>query len=282
MSIFISVVVTTYNWPEALKMVLQSLINQSDRSFEVIIADDGSKKETRDLITAYAARAPFSIKHSWQEDKGFRPARSRNRAVSLSEGQYLLFIDGDCCLLADFVASHRRLMETGWFISGKRCFLKKGFSKRILDQQIAHYRWSRKRWFLQSLCGACNRPFQFLTLPVRTPWRQRTPRQWEGVQTCNLGVWKKDFLAVDGFDLYYQNYGLEDSDFVIRLMRTGVYRKRADYTSPVLHFYHPRPGSNESHNNRGQFDALLADDGRIKPGSGFSDTHQDFSSRAAQ
>ncbi len=271
MPVIISVVVTTYNWPQSLKAVLESLIGQLDRHFEVIIADGGSKQETRDLVAAYGARAPFPIRHSWQEDKGFRLSRSRNQAVSLSEGDYLVFIDGDCCLLADFMTSHRRLMEKGWFISGKRCFLKKGFSEKILSQQIAHYRWSRKRWFFRSLCGACNRPFQFLNLPVSTSWRKNIPRQWEGSQTCNLGVWKEDFLAVNGFDMDYQTYGLEDSDFIIRLMRAGIYRKRADYTSPVLHFYHRRLSTDQNRHNRRQFEALLADESRIMPVSGYSE-----------
>ena len=111
--VLISIIVSTYNWPEALGPVLDSLMLQSDQDIEVIIADDGSGAKTARLINEKTAVAPFPVKHFWQEDRGFRLARSRNGAVALAAGDYLLFIDGDCAVLPDFVASHRVLMEYG-------------------------------------------------------------------------------------------------------------------------------------------------------------------------
>lgn len=273
----ISVIVSTYNWPEALGPVLDSLIRQSDGRFEVIIADDGSRQETGDLIAGYAARAPFPIRHFWQEDQGFRVARCRNGAASLARGDYILFMDGDCCVLADFVSSHRALAEPGWFVTGRRCFLKKRFSESLMKKnRCAHYTWSRGRWLLRGVFGACNRPFQFLRLHRTDAQRKRQAENWERAQTCNLGVWKDSFHLVDGFDASYENHGFEDSDFILRLIRAGVRRKTADYTSPVLHFYHGRGDEDRMDikgDNPRRFKALMEDRNRSLPVIGYSDSH---------
>ena len=109
----ISLIITTYNWPQALDLVLRSLEKQQDENFEVIIADDGSKADTAKLVEAFANRVVFPVKHYWHKDDGFRVAAARNGAVALADGEYLVFIDGDCCLLPCFVAWHRKLAEEG-------------------------------------------------------------------------------------------------------------------------------------------------------------------------
>jgi GT2 family glycosyltransferase len=269
-----SVIVSTYNWPEALSLVLDSLRYQTRRDFEVIVADDGSKQETRDLIRRFALESGLTVKHFWQQDDGFRPSRSRNGAVSLAEGGYLIFVDGDCCLLPDFVASHLALAEQGWFVAGRRCYLKRGMTDRILRRSLAHYRWPKVLWFLLALTGQSNRPFQFVSLPVSDSKRKRRADKWEKVQTCNLGVWRTDFIAVDGFDISYEGHGMEDSDFVLRLIRAGLGRKDADHTSPVLHLFHPRRDSTTSdgvHPNAARFQDLTDSERKLSV-RGLADT----------
>ncbi len=269
----ISVVVSTYNWAEALGMVLDSFDYQTDRNFEVIVADDGSHEDTRKLVEEKSVNASYPIKHFWQQDQGFRAARSRNGAVSLAAGDYFIITDGDCCVLPDFIESHRRLMEPGWFVTGKRCFLKKGFSANVLARRIAHYRWSKGAWFVKSLMGASNRAAQFLPIPVSDTRRRRMPTEWDNAQTCNLAVWREDFMAVDGFDAAYEGHGKEDSDFIVRIIRSGVKRKTAEYTSPVLHFYHGRRGKDYAvlGENPKRLGELLEDKERTKPIIGYSD-----------
>src|SRR5262245_47164724 len=91
----ISVIVTTYNWPEALTAVLRGLRDQEDRNCEIVVAADGSDHPTRDVIS-YTPSHGLRVKHVWHEDRGFRLAEIRNRAVLESEGDYLIFLDGDC------------------------------------------------------------------------------------------------------------------------------------------------------------------------------------------
>src|SRR5674476_543524 len=104
----ISVIVTTYNWPLALRLCLESLFSQQDHNFEIIIADDGSSPANLELTQAYCADSPVSISYIHHDDHGFRAGTIRNKAAAQSKGEYLLFIDCDCVLLPDFISRHRQ------------------------------------------------------------------------------------------------------------------------------------------------------------------------------
>ncbi len=122
----IAVIVTTYNRPDALAAVLEGYLAQTDSDFELLVADDGSTKETAEVVRQFRARASFPIHHVWQEDAGFRAAAIRNRALAATDADYIVFTDGDCVPPPDFVACHRRLGERGWFLSGNRLMLHAG------------------------------------------------------------------------------------------------------------------------------------------------------------
>ena len=125
-------------------------------------------------------------------------------------------------------------------MAGRRIYLKRNFTKRIFDKNWNFFSWPRTLLFLKGIAGQCNRPFQLVPISRPNAARKKQAKDWEKVQTCNLGVWKEDFYAVDGFDESYVGHGLEDSDFTLRLIRNGVQRKTAEHTSPVLHLYHSR------------------------------------------
>ena len=128
----ISVVVTTYNRPDALRAVLAGLAAQTDHGFEVLVADDGSRDDTRQLVERTAAAFPVPVAHVWQEDEGFRAGAARNRAAAVARGEYLVFLDGDCVPRPDFVAQHRTLAERGWMVAGNRILLSEAFTKLSL------------------------------------------------------------------------------------------------------------------------------------------------------
>jgi glycosyltransferase involved in cell wall biosynthesis len=257
----ISVIVSTYNWPEALRIALESLRAQDDRGFEVVVADDGSAAPTGELVDALAAEFPVPLKHVWRPDKGYRLAAIRNRAIAAAEGEYLVITDGDCFVLPDFVRRHRALAEPGWFVSGKRSYLREGPTHRILARPDRLPAMSRLAWFARSLTNQCTRPFEFVPRPGDA-FRRRRPQDWCAAQTCNLGVWRADCLAVNGFDERYAQHGLEDSDFVLRLIRAGVRRKLGDHASIVLHLHHGRRRGPSDAGNGALFAELVGSDRR--------------------
>lgn len=256
--IFISVIVTTYNRPSALDLVLSSLACQRQAiDFEVIIADDGSGNETSMLIQQWQNRlltVPDSLSfselhHCWQPDEGFRAAASRNRAVARAQGNYLLFLDGDCVVFSDFVARHWRLARRGWFVAGSRLLLDADSTSACLSGKwTSPVTWSWRMWWQAWRKKQVNRLSPLLRLPDGR-WREWRPEQWKGVRTCNLGVWRDDFLAINGFDESFIGWGFEDADLAVRLMATGVYHKTGRLAVPVVHLWHEeRPRQDESRN----------------------------------
>jgi glycosyltransferase involved in cell wall biosynthesis len=233
----ISVIVTTYNRPDALGAVLRGLFAQADRGFEVRVADDGSRTDTRALVESLARGAPVGVHHVWQEDRGFRAGAARNRAAAQSRGDYLVFLDGDCVPRPDFVARHRALSEAGWMVAGNRILLSEAFTRRVLAEETPIHGWSLDRWRVARREGAINRTLPLRTLPLG-PLRKLAARRWQRVRTCNLALWRRDFEAVNGFDEAYEGWGFEDSDLAVRLLNAGVRRKEGAFATGVLHLWH--------------------------------------------
>ena len=242
----ISVIVTTYNWPSALRLCLESLFAQQDNSFEIIIADDGSSPANLELTRAYCADSPVPVSYIHHDNQGFRAGTIRNKAVGQSKGEYLLFIDGDCVLRPDFIVRHRQLATAGCFVPGNRVLLSQAFTRKVIEQQIPLNAKSVYYFIFLWLQKKINRVSAFLYLPLGF-LRRIQPDKWEKAMTCNLGVWKKDFIRVNGFDELFEGWGFEDSDLVIRLIHAGIKRKEGRFAVPVLHLWHP-------HNDRSKHD----------------------------
>ncbi len=131
MAELISLIVTTHEREDALDAVLRSLSTQTDRDFEVIVADDGSGPATADLIESWKPRLGRPLAHAWQPHEGFRASEIRNRAIIASNGSYCIFLDGDCIARPDFVARHRVLAERGWFVTGNRILMSQATCHRL-------------------------------------------------------------------------------------------------------------------------------------------------------
>ena len=236
----VSVVVTTYNWPAALDRVLDSLARQTYRDFEVIVADDGSRNDTAELVAGWVARAPFPLQHVWQKDQGFRAARVRNLGAQAANGDYLLFIDGDCLTLPGFVASHAAQAEAGWFATGRRAQVRERVTAEILERKLAPYALPRWRLIAESPHWLQTRYAQLVTLPIDGVRRSRHVADVRKAESCNLALWRADFERVGGFDETFEGFGCEDVDLCLRLLRAGLKRKSLEHLEPVLHLYHGR------------------------------------------
>ena len=234
----ISVIVTTYEREDALDAVLRSLSRQSDRGFEVVVADDGSGPGTKAVVERWKSLLGVPLSQVWHEHRDFRAGEIRNRAIVASRGAYCLFLDGDCLVRPDFVATHRALAERGWFVTGNRALLSRSLTEQTLREGLEPERWSLGAWFGQRLGGGLNRMASILRLPLG-PLRKLRPQQWEGARSCNLAVWRADIDRVDGFDQAFSGWGKEDSDLLVRLLHAGVRRKDGSFATAVLHLWHP-------------------------------------------
>lgn len=242
----VALIVTTYNRPDALERVLESIEALQRMPDEIVIADDGSDEETQALIGRWKKRLP--LQHAWQEDEGFRAAAARNRAVAMTTADYLVFLDGDCLVEHEFIARHLYLAESGSFVPGSRILISEALTQDILSNHSGVLSWNLFHWFLARVLRRANRMTPFFKLPNGV-WRKWRRKEWRGVRTCNLGVWRKDFEGVNGFDEDFHGWGHEDADLAIRLIRNGVFRKDGNFGLPVLHLWHP--------SNRDQMEPVL-------------------------
>ena len=268
MSELISVIVATYNREDALEAVLRGLSAQSDKRFEAIVADDGSGPPTARVIETWAARVGQRLMHVRHEDRGFRLAEIRNRAILASSGEVCVFLDGDCIPRPGFVAAHRRLAEPGWFVAGNRVLLSDAMTKRILGAHIEPERWSLRSWIPVRLNGEVNRLLPLVTLPLG-PLRRLGGGAWRSARGTNLAIRRSDLDRVDGFDATFSGWGREDSDVIIRLMRAGVRRKDGRFATAVLHLWHPEHDRSRLPENERMLDALVRSR-RVKAMEGLS------------
>jgi glycosyltransferase involved in cell wall biosynthesis len=245
----ISVVITTYNRPDALEAVVRACFMQNDKNFEIIIADDGSTANTRTCVERLAAGAPVPVQHVWQPDRGFRAAMARNRGTLAAKGDYIVFLDGDCIPQRDFIARHRALSQPGYLVSGSRILLSEPLTRRVLEHNIdvaATPLSTRLAWRLR---GDLNKVLQ---LALRWPDLARTSRKfsWRRIKSCNLGVWRTDLERVNGFDESFTGWGHEDSDLVVRLFHAGVMRKDGAFATEVFHLWHREAQRDQETSNR--------------------------------
>lgn len=252
----ISVIVTTYNRDDALDAALRALVHQSDRNFEIVVAEDSARPATASVVKTWAARLPAPVKHVRHEHLGFRGGEIRNRGISASRGELCIFLDGDCLPSADFVARHRALAQPGWFVTGNRILLSRELTDVVLARGLAAEEWSFSTLLRQRARGGINRLLPTLRLPLG-PLRKLNRQSWEGAQTCNLAVARGDLNRIDGFDSAYTGWGLEDSDLVVRLLHAGVRRKDGRFATGVLHLWHDQNDRSQFAANRTRLNEVL-------------------------
>jgi len=225
-----SLVVSTYNWKEALALCLRSIAAQKVLPLEVVVADDGSRGDTAELIRAIAADFPVPLIHAWQKDAGFRLARVRNLGIAASRGDYVIFLDGDLILHPMFVADHLALIRPGIFLQGSRLNASPAESARLLAGGKPKFspfmdmegRYKRKH-------------------ALRLPWiARRKALTAEGGQMmgCNMGIWRTDLDRVNGFDDDYEGWGREDDDISARLKHAGLVRRPLRFAGLAIHLWH--------------------------------------------
>jgi len=234
----ISVLLATYNWPEALQKCLESLAIQTDTDCEIIIADDGSGPSTQSLIERIKPNHPAPILHLWQEDRGFRKTTILNLAIKEVRGNYLIFLDGDCIVQPDFIACHRQLAQKGHLVTGSRVLLSERLSKTILAWPAWSFAKFKARLLQYRLTGGINKYWPIVMKLGDGTWRLYKKFVWRRIKGCNMACWTADAKAIGGFDESMTGWGHEDADFVFRLQHNGVLRKSGSWSTEVFHLFH--------------------------------------------
>jgi len=240
----ISVIFSTYNSEEWLEKVIIGFSVQSFRDFEIIIADDGSREATKNLIDKLRAEIDIPIIHVWQEDKGFQKSQILNKAILASSSDYLIFTDGDCIPRKDFVEVHYNNREHGYFLSGGYFKLPMDISKAITKDDIINQRCFDLQW-LKSM--GLKSSFKNIKFTVSGSWSKilnfitPTNASWNG---HNSSGWKKDLMEVNGFNQEMQ-YGGQDRELGERLFNKGLKSKQIRYSAICVHLDHKRGYVNE-------------------------------------
>ncbi|WP_442589790.1 glycosyltransferase family 2 protein [Pedobacter sp. AW31-3R] len=228
-SISVALLISTYNWPQALELVLNTVAQQTRIPDEIVIADDGSGEETRQLIERLKQRLNLSIKHIWHEDKGFRKSLILNKAVKNITSDYIVEIDGDILIHKEFIADHLKAAQIGTFVQGSRAMITKEKTKEILKNKITK--------FSIFSSGLYSR-FNALRVPFLSGIFKLDPSNPYHIKGCNLAFWKKDYLAINGYDNNFNGWGGEDYEFGARLLHSGIKRKRLKMAALGYHIYH--------------------------------------------
>lgn len=222
-----SLVVTTYNWKEALALCLQSIAGQRVLPVEVVVADDGSREDTGALVRRIAQDFPVPLHHAWQPDTGFRAARVRNLGTARSTGAYVIYVDGDMLLHPEFIADHVHLARPGCYLQGGRLNASRAETQRLLDGGAPRFSpWMPGRYKRRHA--------------VHWPWlaARKLARERGIVMSCNMGVWRADLDRVNGFDDDYEGWGREDDDLAARLRHAGVERRQLKFAGLAVHLWH--------------------------------------------
>jgi glycosyltransferase involved in cell wall biosynthesis len=226
----ISLIITTYNWPQALDLVLESVARQSRMPDEVIVADDGSGEETARLVASWKGRLGCPLQHVWQENKGFRAGRSRNRGIAAARGEYVVAIDGDMILHPDFVADHEQAARPGWWVQGARIHTNAKGAAGLL-----HNRVTAVNVFTPGL--------RRRHIALRSPLLARlfSPRSvaMPRVKSCNQGFWRADIIAVNGYEEAMVGWGPEDKECMARLLHLGIRGRELRFAALATHLHHP-------------------------------------------
>lgn len=266
----ISLIVSTYNWKEALTLFLKSVFIQDVLPDEIIIADDGSRTDTGMSIDSLRKESPVPIIHVWHEDDGFRLSAIRNKAIARANYEYIIQTDGDLILSRTFIKDHVEMAKPRHFISGSRVILSKETSDVLLKKQsldIIKYSTGNNKNFINSIRNSVLRNL------LADIYKQSGKNKYY-VKGCNMSFWREDLLKVNGYNELFTGWGREDSEIAIRLMNAGVKKRFLKMGGVCYHIYHPESSREfEPKNLQMMEDAIIQK--KIRAEKGLSELEND-------
>lgn len=240
MHIKTSLVTPTYNWPDALELLLLSVLGQSVLPDEVILADDGSTEKTKLLIESFKKDFPVPLIHIWHEDNGNQKPMIMNKAIAQATGNYIIEIDGDIIMHKDFIKDHISMAEENTFLYGSRVNIKESHLTYLFKKKQIRFNYFSK---------GINKRNRTLRIPLLANLAKKELRRSSKLRGCNMSFWKKDFIAVNGFNENLVGWGIDDSELIQRMVNNGVSGKRIKHKGIVYHIYHPEQDKSQVHLN---------------------------------
>lgn len=226
----ISLIISTYNWPQALNLCLLSVRKQNLLPNEIIIADDGSTVETKKLIEKFQLNFPVPIYHVWQPDEGFQLAKIRNKAVALASRDYIIQVDGDLILEKNFIKDHIAFRSEKTFVSGSRVIMNKELSESLLASESVDVPLNSNG--LENVFNGIRIPF---LSKLMMNYKQEDVYYIRG---CNMAFWRKDLLNVNGYNEAFVGWGREDNEIGARLINSGIRKRIIKFSGIVFHICH--------------------------------------------
>ncbi|RNC84895.1 MAG: glycosyltransferase [Winogradskyella sp.] len=224
-----SLIISTYNWPEALHLVLKSVQHQLKLPSEVIIADDGSTQDTKLVIDSYKDKISVPLRHIWHEDRGFKKAEILNKAVAQSEGEYIIQVDGDCILHRSFVKDHISFAKKNSYLYGSRVNIQESHLDTLFKNEQIDF---------NVLSSGIKKRTRTLHIPLFANFYKEKDTFSSKYRGCNTSFYKSDFIAINGYDENFVGWGREDSELAIRFHNNGLKARRLRYKGIVYHIYH--------------------------------------------
>lgn len=224
-----ALLLTTYNWPEALRLVLLSIKRQSIMPNEILIADDGSTNETKNVIDSFRDQIPVNITHFWHEDEGFRKSIILNKAIAESDSDYIIQIDGDCIIHKNFIEDHKKLASKNTYLFGSRVNIQKEYLTVLFQNDVIDFKLFSK---------GIKKRTRTLHIPLFSRFFKRRSDLPDKFRGCNTSFWKSDIVAVNGYNEDFKGWGREDSELIVRLINNHVAGKRIRYRGILYHIFH--------------------------------------------
>lgn len=225
----VTMIVSTYNRPDALVLCLESIRNQRVLPDEVIVGDDGSGEETSRVIRQAQLDFPVPLRHIWHEDKGFRLAMMRNKCLAAARYDYIIQVDGDLILHPSFVADHLAFARKGYYLKGGRVNL----TRKKTEQLCTSGRYQRIHFFTRGLSRRINAIHQLSLARYLAPRKRSAP----GLG-ANMSFWKEDVVKINGYDEFFEGWGGEDWDFGVRMGHAGLKKLSLKFAAIVYHLWH--------------------------------------------
>lgn len=245
----ITVIVTLYNRLEYARNMILALQQQTKQIDELIFADDGSSEKLMEYIEDLLVDCNFKIKHVYQDDIGFRLARSRNNGAREASGDYLIFLDQDVIFDNDFIESiyNSRRKKRMIFSEALGSSLEE---KNKIQELINTQKFDYKK--IYDLVDNTKKVEQdqivnkekFYNLLYKLKLRSR------GAKIVGLifSLFKEDFININGLDEKYIGYGYEDDDFGNRFFKYGGETFAFKMKRYPIHMYHKAASPNGSPN----------------------------------